>query len=76
MTNRIVLQNQTKLRQMQQQQMLNQTGGNNLLQMQQYRMNMPPNGMNNMQKQALQNTRPGYVYPTLNLDRFSIKCKL
>lgn len=46
---------------MQQQQMLNQTGGNNLLQMQQFRMGAMPNGMNNMQKVALQNNRPGYV---------------
>jgi hypothetical protein len=52
---------------MQQQQILNQTGGNNLLQMQQFRMNMPPNGINNMQKQALQNNRPGYVHQTPNL---------
>jgi hypothetical protein len=61
-TNHITSQSQTKLRQMQQTQMLNQTGGNNLMNnLGQFRMNMPPNGLNNMQKTALQNARPGYV---------------
>ncbi|KAE9968223.1 hypothetical protein BLS_005970 [Venturia inaequalis] len=50
--------NQTKLRQMQQNQLLNQTGGNNMLRMQQMGIGMPPNGLNNLQKAAFQN-RPG-----------------
>ncbi|QDS70968.1 hypothetical protein FKW77_007290 [Venturia effusa] len=52
--------NQTKLRQMQQNQLLSQTGGNNMLRMQQMGLGMPPNGLNNLQKAAFQNqNRPG-----------------